>query len=111
MPEDSPNRGVMIVLAYLWPLAFVPLLVDREDPEVRWHARHGIVLMVAEAMLVMAYLAVATVVPFAAFGLGGALLVFVVFAWAGILSVHIAAIVKGISGQRLILPGITALVG
>ena len=110
MPEDSPNRGVMIVLAYLWPLAFVPLLVDREDPEVRWHARHGIALMVAEALLAVAYLAVATVVPFAAFGLGGALLVFVVFAWAGILSMHIAAIVKGISGQRLIVPRISALV-
>jgi hypothetical protein len=33
-----------------------------------------------------------------------------VFAWAGILSVHIAAIVKGIGGQRLILPRISALV-
>ncbi len=33
--EPSPNRGVMIVLAYLWPLALVPLLLDKHDPEVR----------------------------------------------------------------------------
>ena len=25
--DGSPNRGLMIVLAYLWPLALVPLLV------------------------------------------------------------------------------------
>jgi len=45
--EPSPNRGVMIVLAYLWPLALVPLLLEKHDPEVQWHAKHGIVLMIA----------------------------------------------------------------
>ena len=45
---SSPNRGVMIVLAYLWPLALVPLLVEKQDAEVQWHAKHGLVLMVAE---------------------------------------------------------------
>lgn len=29
MPEAPSNRNVMIVLAYLWPLAFVPLLFDK----------------------------------------------------------------------------------
>ena len=48
MTTPSPNRGVMIVLAYLWPLALVPLLVEKDDAEVQWHAKHGIVLMVAE---------------------------------------------------------------
>ena len=44
----SPNRGVMIVLAYLWLLALIPLLVEKQDPEVQWHAKHGLVLMIAE---------------------------------------------------------------
>ena len=39
----------MIVLSYLWPLALVPLLVEKEDAEIQWHAKHGIVLMVAGA--------------------------------------------------------------
>ena len=49
-PSGTPssNRGVMIVLSYLWILALVPLLTEKEDEEVRWHAKHGIVLMVAE---------------------------------------------------------------
>ena len=41
----------MIVLSYLWLLALVPLLVEKEDNEVQWHAKHGIVLMVAEIVL------------------------------------------------------------
>ena len=44
----SSNRGVMIVLSYLWLLALVPLLVEKDDKEVQWHAKHGIVLMIAE---------------------------------------------------------------
>ena len=41
----SPNRGVMIVLAYLWLLALIPLLLEKQDAEVQWHAKHGLVLM------------------------------------------------------------------
>ena len=41
----------MIVLSYLWLLALVPLLVEKDDKEVQWHAKHGIVLMVAEIVL------------------------------------------------------------
>src|SRR3982751_1289325 len=53
--DASPNRGVMIVLAYLWALAIVPLLVEKHDPEVQWHAKHGLVLMAAELTLIVAY--------------------------------------------------------
>ena len=47
----SSNRNVMIVLSYLWLLALVPLLTEKDDREVQWHAKHGIVLMVAEIVL------------------------------------------------------------
>ena len=42
----SSNRNVMIVLSYLWLLALVPLLTEKDDKEVQWHAKHGLVLMV-----------------------------------------------------------------
>ena len=49
-PGSAPsnNRNVMIVLSYLWLLALVPLLTEKDDKEVQWHAKHGIVLMLAE---------------------------------------------------------------
>ncbi len=38
----SVRRTSMIVLAYLGPLAVIPLIAAREDPEVRWHAWYGL---------------------------------------------------------------------
>jgi hypothetical protein len=109
LPEVSSNRGVWIVLAYLWPLAFLPLLLEREDSDVLWHARHGVLLMAAELALIAAYLVLSSTIHFARFGLGGAALACVVFAWAAILALHIVAIVKGLDGRRLIVPGVSAL--
>jgi hypothetical protein len=97
----------MIVLAYLWLLALIPLLLEKQDAEVQWHAKHGIVLMVAELILLFLYIMVTSIVSLATLGLGCVLSLFLVFGWVGLLAVHIAAIVKGINGGRLIIPGVS----
>jgi len=97
----------MIVLAYLWPLALVPLFLEKQDAEVQWHAKHGIVLMIAELVLLFAYIMMTSIVSLATLGLGCVLSLFLVFAWVGILAVHVVAILKGINGGRLIIPGIS----
>ena len=103
--DPSPNRGVMIVLSYLWPLALVPLLVEKEDAEIQWHAKHGIVLMVAEIIILIAFGMVTSIVSLATFGLGCVLSVFVIFLWIAILAVHVVAIIMGINGKRFLIPG------
>ena len=105
--EQSPNRGVMIVLAYLWLLALIPLIVEKHDTEVQWHAKHGLVLAVAELVLLFAYIMMTSIVSLATLGLGCVLSLFLVFAWVAVLALHVAAIVKGVNGQRLIIPGIS----
>jgi len=105
--EPAPNRAVMIVLAYLWVLALVPLLLEKHDPEVQWHAKHGLVLMVAELVLLFAYVVMTSVVGSRAFGLGCVLGLFIVFGWVGVLALHVVAILKGINGGRLIIPGLS----
>ena len=105
--EQSPNRGVMIVLAYLWLLALIPLIVEKQDAEVQWHAKHGLVLAVAELVLLFAYIMMTSIVSLATLGLGCVLSLFLVFAWVAVLALHVAAIVKGVNGQRLIIPGIS----
>ena len=97
----------MIVLAYLWLLALIPLLVEKHDAEVQWHAKHGLVLMIAELIALFGYMFLTSVVSLATLGLGCILGLLLVFAWVGILALHIAAIVKGVNGARLIIPGIS----
>ena len=102
--DPSPNRGVMIVLAYLWPLAMVPLLLEKHDADVQWHARHGLVLMFAEGVLIFLYLVVTSLVGLRSLGLGAVLALLLVFGWVGILALHVIAIVKGVGGGRLLIP-------
>ena len=97
----------MIVLSYLWPLALVPLLVEKDDPEIQWHAKHGIVLMVAEIIILIAFAMVTSIVSLATFGLGCVLSVFVIFLWIAILAVHVYAIITGLNGTRFLIPGVS----
>jgi hypothetical protein len=105
--DASSNRSVMIVLAYLWPLALVPLLVEKNDPEAQWHAKHGLVLMIAELILIFGYIMMTSIVSLATLGLGCVLSLFLVFGWVAILALHVVAILKGVNGGRLIIPGLS----
>ena len=98
----SSNRNVMIVLAYLWLLALVPLLTEKEDKEVQWHAKHGIVLLVAEIVAWVVYF-IMSMIP----GVGCVLVVVLPIIWLLFVVVRIMCIVKGTSGQRLLIPGIS----
>ncbi|HVB39212.1 MAG TPA: hypothetical protein VND92_11765 [Vicinamibacterales bacterium] len=103
----SENRGLMIVLAYLWLLALVPLILEKNDREVQWHAKHGLVLMVAEILLGIAPTVVMSVAAFATFGLGCFVSLLTASLWLAILVVHVAAIIRGLRGERLIIPGVS----
>jgi uncharacterized membrane protein len=107
LADPSPNRAVMIVLAYLWLLALVPLLVEKDDAEVQWHARHGIVLLVAELIAFALYILLTSVVSLASLGLGVFLVSLLVFAWIGILALHVVAIFKALNGTRLVIPRVS----
>jgi uncharacterized membrane protein len=104
---QSSNRGIMIVLSYLWLLALVPLLVEKEDKEVQWHAKHGIVLMVAEIVLWIAITIVTLVISSISGALGCVVSLLTFGLWLGILVVHVLCIVKGVNGQRFLIPGVS----
>ena len=100
--KPDSNRAIMIVLSYLWVLALVPLLLEKDDSEVQWHAKNGLALFVAELIL-WVILAVLGLVPVL-----GCILVPV---WLGLsvagIVVHSIGIVKGINGERFIVPGVS----
>ena len=104
----SPNRGIMSVLSYLWLLAIVPLVTEKEDKEVQWHARHGLVLLVAEIILGIAVWIFAFIAAHILVFLGCLIWILHFVLWIGILVVHVLCIVKGLKGERFLIPVVSA---
>ncbi|HEV8237896.1 MAG TPA: hypothetical protein VGS57_00845 [Thermoanaerobaculia bacterium] len=99
---DQTNRTLLLVAAYLWFLAIIPLLVEKEDKEVQWHAKHGLVLFGIEFALCIVF-GVLTMIPV----LGCVITIIWVVVGLGILVLHVLCIMKAINGQRLLIPGIS----
>lgn len=98
------NRNLMILLSYLWLLALIPLVVEKDDRELQWHAKHGLVLAVAELLFWIGYQVILFAVPFI---LGFVLGLLGLVIGMGMILFHIFAVIKGINGQRLIVPGVS----
>jgi uncharacterized membrane protein len=106
----SSNRSLMVVLSYLWILFLVPLLVEKNDKEVQWHAKHGLVITVAELVLWVAIFVVQTVLGAVTAGLGCMVGILSPLIWIVFLVVRVICIIKGVNGQRFTIPGITPYV-
>ena len=96
--QESSNRTLMIVLSYLGLLALIPLLMEKDDQEVQWHAKHGLVLF---AFWVVLSLVLGLIPP-----LGCVATPLISIA---ALVVHIICIVKGINGERFLIPALSDL--
>jgi len=108
MANERPTSSrPMLVLCYLAFLGVIPLLFAREDPEVRWHARNGLLLFGAVAAIALVATLVGTVLP--ALGCLYATLMFFVLVLYTFIA--ILAIVKALDGQRLLVPGISRHAG
>jgi len=103
----SENRNVMIVLSYLWLLALIPLLVEKDDREVQWHAKHGLVLTVVEVVVMIGLQVVVMILGAISGGLGCVFTLLIPIFMLAILIVHVLCIVKGINGQRFLIPGVS----
>lgn len=101
--SDS-DRTIMLVLAYLGILSLIPLLVKKDDAEVQWHAKNGIVLCGAAIVLWIVFF-ILSFVPFV--GLVSIPLNCIV--WIGYLVLMIVLIMKAVKGERMRLPVITDL--
>ena len=95
----SSNRSVMLVLSYLGILALIPLITEKDDREVQWHARHGLVLLVAYLALTVGLFIASLVV-----GLVGMLQLPL---WLGYIVVIILCITNAVSGKRFVIPGLS----
>jgi len=89
----------MLVLSYLWLLCLIPLLAEKDDKEVQWHAKNGTVLLIAEVIL---YVAITIIGFIPVIGIVGCLLSVVL--WIGSIVLRIMGIVKATKGERFMIP-------
>ncbi len=90
----------MLVLSYLWILALIPLLTEKDNQDVQWHAKNGILFLAAEfgAWVVLTIVSFLPVVGW----IVGCGLIPIVF--LGFLVVRILAIIKATRGEKFKLP-------
>jgi uncharacterized membrane protein len=99
------ERDLLLILAYCWLLALVPLFLRREDRDLQWHARNGLGLFIAETLLMIPLGLVA--VPFLlVFKGAGLLFVFILsfLLWLFLLALHLSGMRRALRGERLAVP-------
>lgn len=101
--KSSPG---MLILAYLPLLGLIALFASKDDREVRWHAKNGLLLFAVVAAIGIAATLIGIFVPLLSC-LYGILMFFVAGVYAIIV---LLSIVKALQGARVIVPGISRYV-
>jgi uncharacterized membrane protein len=109
-PPPKKDNTVMLVLSYIWILFLVPLLTEKDDPNVQWHAKHGLVITIAEFALQFGFWIVSFILSqiVSAFGCLGCFVPTLI--WVAFLIIRILCIVKATKGERFIIPGVSQYV-
>lgn len=100
----SSDRTLMVVLSYLGLLALIPYLTKKEDPDVHWHAKNGLGLLILDVVVWVLFLVLGMVLPSGS-GCGIGMIQCVV--WIGILVLHVYCIIQAVGGKRPRIPVVT----
>lgn len=103
-PSPSSDRTLMLVLSYLGLLALIPYLTKKEDPDIHWHAKNGVGLLILDVVIWLVFLVIRLVMPSGvACGLG----IISCVVWIGILVLHVYCIIQATGGKRPRIPVVT----
>ncbi len=108
--QDS-NRTLMLILSYIPIANFLPLLIEQPDPEVRWHAKHGTVIFVAEVILAIVFTIISSILSAVTLGIAGCILILPTIAVIlGLFALHVVCILKALKGERFLIPVVSDFV-
>jgi len=88
--KDIEENKVLAALSYLWILSIVMLLVKKESPYVQFHAKQGLILLIASVIF--------TIIPVLGWFLDIVVVVFVII-----------GAIQALSGKAYELPGVASL--
>lgn len=101
----SSDRTLMIVLSYLGLLSLIPYLTKKEDPDIHWHAKNGVGLLILDVVLMVVFMIISRVIPSNLLGCGIGMLQCVI--WLGIFALHVYCIIQAVGGKRPRIPVVT----
>lgn len=101
----SSDRTLMVVLSYLGLLALIPYLTKKEDPDVHWHAKNGVGLLILDVVLMVVFMIISRIIPSNLLGCGIGMLQCVI--WLGIFALHVYCIIQAVGGKRPRIPVVT----
>ena len=99
--SGSGDKTLMLVLAYLGLLALIPLLTEKDDANVQWHAKHGLVQFF---FFVIIWVIIGVV---SSTGVGCVFVFLYPIVGLAWLAVTVMSIVKATKGERFMIPGIS----
>ena len=103
--SPSSDRTLMIVLSYLGLLALIPYLTKKDDPEIHWHAKNGVGLLILDVVIWVVLFVIGFVIRNA--GIGCGLAVVNCLVWIALLVLHIYCIIQAVGGKRPRIPVVT----
>jgi uncharacterized membrane protein len=101
----SSDRTLMVVLSYLGLLALIPYLTKKEDPDIHWHAKNGVGLLILDVLIWVVFLILGFVMPADFLGCGLTMISCIV--WIGVLILHVYCIIQAVGGKRPRIPVVT----
>lgn len=99
---ENPNRTAYLWLSYAWIFALFPFLLEKDDQEVKWHAKHGLVITGAEFLLHIVMAIVSS--HLTCIGCFGGPVI-----WIAFLVFRVMAAMKATKGGRMTIPGLSDL--
>jgi uncharacterized membrane protein len=104
-PSGSSDRTLMVVLSYLGLLALIPYLTKKEDPEIHWHAKNGVGLLIVDVIVMVALWIVDLLLNTMGIPCAGFMLWCIVF--IALFVLHIYCIMQAVGGKRPNIPVVT----
>jgi uncharacterized membrane protein len=94
----------MVILSYLGILSLIPYLTKKEDPDVHWHAKNGVALLIVDVIVTVVLMVLARFMPS---GISCGIGVIQCVVWLGILGLHVYCIIQAVGGKRPRIPVVT----
>jgi len=105
--SPSSDRTLMVVLSYLGLLALIPYLTKKDDPDIMWHARNGVGLLILDVVVWVVLFILQFALSRVLSGLACGVATIGCVVWIGVLVLHIYCLIQGVGGKRPNIPVVT----